>query len=76
MSAAIFTTRLDARSIDFIDTFSRHQKVTKRKIIEQAIDLYALEQKRNSLRASFSNIAHDQEMMDLADLWLESLHNA
>ena len=75
MTATLFTTRLNQETFTWIDTFSRVEKKTKRQIVEDALLLYSLSQKKQNMRNSFKHIGSDREMMEIAETGLDVLHN-
>ncbi len=75
MTATLFTTRIHPATLAGINTLARTKKQTKRQIIEQAIDMYILSQKRSNIRTSFQWIWKQKEIMELTEVGLEEIHN-
>ena len=75
MTATLFTTRINPKTLSDIREISRAQKTTNRHVVEKAIEYYAVEQKRHNIRVSFQDVSVDTEMHTLAETGLDVLQN-
>jgi len=75
MTTTLFTTRMSEATSSRIAQLSQRQKMTKRQIVESAIEAYDRAYKRDMMRASFQHIGQDQEVMDLSEAGLDTLEN-
>ncbi len=66
-----FTSTLSARLFDWVSDYAKERKVTKRKILEEALQRCRREVKREAMAAGFRRAAKDPEIFAMAEWGME-----
>lgn len=74
-SAVVFTSTLSPKVMNWLNAYSKDQKITKREVIEQAILLYKENLIKKEMAASFQQAANDQEILEIAEEGMEEYHD-
>jgi hypothetical protein len=64
----VFTSTLSPKIMDWLNTYSKQEKITKREIIERSVLFYKETMIRNKMAASFKLAAKDPEVLEMAEL--------
>ena len=64
--SAVFTTTIAPETLDWIKQQAKEEKITIRSVIEKAVELYQVENKKKLFAETFIRANDDQEMIDFA----------
>ena len=70
MQVQNFTTTLSSSTINFLDTISKKDGVSKREVIEQALQAWQNKRIKNAIRKSYRSASGNSEMSKLANAGL------
>lgn len=62
-----FTTTFSVSLLDWLDDVSREMKMTKKEIIEQALEGWRKQYVKRQIRSSYASMKHDEEAKILAE---------
>jgi predicted transcriptional regulator len=66
-ATTVITTTISPKILSWVNQFAKKYARSRRAIIEEALQRYRNEMKRQDLIASFQRAAKDAEMLELAD---------
>lgn len=66
-NTAILTTTISPKLVDWLNQESKKENVSKRALIETALEKYRIEKEKREMAASFKIAAKDPEIIGLAE---------
>ena len=74
-SSSVITTGLASDLIDWLGSYAKGKKMTRRAILEKAIKDYRFKMRREEVEKSFEQIAEGPEVLELAEMGIEDYEN-
>lgn len=65
--AVVFTNKLTPRLMDWVNSYSKEKGITKRELIEEALEEYQEKIIKEKMAESFKRAAKDPEMLEMAE---------
>jgi hypothetical protein len=73
--AVIFTNKLTPKLMDWVNSYSKEQGITKRDVIEDALEEYQEKIIKEKMAESFKRAAKDPEMLEIAEEGMDDYFN-
>lgn len=66
-TSVIFTNKLNSKLMNWVNSYSKEQGITKRELIESALEEYQVKIIKEKMAESFKRAAKDPEMLEMAE---------